>query len=222
MPRKRIDIAGKRFGKIRVLERSVNKNKWKYICDCGNIKEAFTSDITKGKVKSCGCERYKAKDIIDQRFGRLVARKSTGEVSNMGMKWICECDCGNVVTMPIGKLTTGHTRSCGCLNMSPKTIDKRKETSKKYNVDGTRTVLLKKSELNKNNTSGVTGVTWSKKEGKWRAQIMFKRKNYYLGDFDKIEDATRVRKLAEDKIHGEFLEWYENEYKQQRVVENEA
>jgi hypothetical protein len=31
-------------------------------------------------------------------------------------------------------------------------------------------------------------------------------------------DAVKARKKAEDKVHGEFLEWYEREYKPQWVV----
>jgi hypothetical protein len=34
------------------------------------------------------------------------------------------------------------------------------------------------------NTSGYLGVTWDKKARKWVAQIMLKRKRYWLGAFD--------------------------------------
>lgn len=216
MSKSGFDLTDKRFGKIRVTER--NGSKWKYVCDCGNSGEAFTSDIRRGKIKSCGCARFQAKDITHQRFGRLVAKEQTGEVGKMGMAWVCECDCGNTVTVPIGRLTNGHTRSCGCLNFAQETIAKRKETNKKYNINNTRSAALNRKNLNKNNKSGITGVFWDKREKKWRAQIMFKKKNYVLGNFVKKEDAVKARKEAEDRIHGEFLEWYESEYKPQWVV----
>ena len=41
---------------------------------------------------------------------------------------------------------------------------------------------------------------------------MFKQKCYYLGGYDKIEDAARVRAEAEDKLFGDFLKWYEEEH----------
>lgn len=44
-----------------------------------------------------------------------------------------------------------------------------------------------------NNSSGVAGVYWHKKAGKWGAQIMINYKNYHLGLFKTIEDAAKAR-----------------------------
>lgn len=49
------------------------------------------------------------KDITGQRFGRLVARERRPDSS-----WLCLCDCGEERVVKTGKLTTGHTGSCGC------------------------------------------------------------------------------------------------------------
>lgn len=54
------------------------------------------------------------KDIIGKRFGRLVVQNEYIKIPN-GTKWLCECDCGNKVYVYRGKLTTGHTKSCGCI-----------------------------------------------------------------------------------------------------------
>ena len=40
---------------------------------------------------------------------------------------------------------------------------------------------------------------------------MFKQKCYYLGGYDNIEDAARVRSEAEEKLFGDFLKWYKEE-----------
>ena len=48
-----------------------------------------------------------------------------------------------------------------------------------------------------NNTSGITGVTWSKGTNKWRAQIQAGNKYIHLGCFTNIEDAAKARKAAE-------------------------
>lgn len=53
----------------------------------------------------------------------------------------------------------------------------------------------------RNNTSGHTGVTWLKRDQKWRAQIFVNGKNLYLGVFDDIEDARAARAQA-DKFYG--------------------
>jgi len=68
------------------------------------------------------------------------------------------------------------------------------------------------------NSSGYTGVYWNKRAKIWVTSITFKCKNYHLGYFSKIEDAIKTRKTAEEKIFGEFLEWYEKEYKGKLVL----
>ena len=40
-----------------------------------------------------------------------------------------------------------------------------------------------------------------------------KNKSYHLGYFDSKEDAIKVRKTAEKKLFGEFLEWYKENIK---------
>lgn len=38
--------------------------------------------------------------------------------------WKCKCDCGNMVDVLGSSLTSGHTKSCGCLQTKPKKDDK--------------------------------------------------------------------------------------------------
>lgn len=63
-------------------------------------------------------------DIEGQRFERLTA---LGIIEKRGGKllWLCQCDCGNTVSIPTNNLRNGHTRSCGCL---------RKETTKQRSI----------------------------------------------------------------------------------------
>ena len=58
--------------------------------------------------------------------------------------------------------------------------------------------------VQKNNTSGYTGVEWRKNEGKWRARIKINYKSYELGYYSKLSDAVKARKEAEIKLFGEF------------------
>ena len=53
-------------------------------------------------------------DLSGQRFGRLVATKAAG-VDSSGLRWRCQCDCGNAVVVQGRKLREELTRSCGCL-----------------------------------------------------------------------------------------------------------
>lgn len=59
-------------------------------------------------------------------------------------------------------------------------------------------------KIRSNNTSGQTGVSWSKSVKKWLAQIMVNGRYKYLGYFDNIEDATKAYNAAAIKYHGEF------------------
>lgn len=60
------------------------------------------------------------------------------------------------------------------------------------------------TRLSKNNSSGITGVYWSKEKNKWTAQIMVNRKCIYLGRYDNIDEAIKARREAEYKYFGKF------------------
>ena len=51
-----------------------------------------------------------------------------------------------------------------------------------------------------------------KRLDKWHAYIMFKGKLYNLGYYATLEEAKKAREEAENRMYGEFLEWYKNEY----------
>jgi hypothetical protein len=54
------------------------------------------------------------RDIIGKQFGRLTVLDECRKVPS-GTEWKCKCECGNEVYVYRGKLTSGHTNSCGCL-----------------------------------------------------------------------------------------------------------
>ena len=71
--------------------------------------------------------------------------------------------------------------------------------------------MLNKSRY-KSNTSGVTGVSWHKREQKWSARITVEGKRVTLGSFDNIEDAESIVKSERikhgyTKGHGEKSVW---------------
>lgn len=88
MPKK-IELAGKRFGKIKVLSRKgVEKGSviWNCVCDCGKEIEISTSRLNFGNVNSCGCVKRQ----------RAIERNTTHGKSNtrlyeiwVGMKKRC-------------------------------------------------------------------------------------------------------------------------------------
>lgn len=55
-----------------------------------------------------------------------------------------------------------------------------------------------------NNTSGIRGVYWHERAGKWMAQITVSRKAIYLGLHETKESAAKAYAAANKKYFGEF------------------
>lgn len=58
--------------------------------------------------------------------------------------------------------------------------------------------------LKRNNTSGIAGVSWDRKTGKWAAYIMRERRKIGLGYHDDIFNAAAARRSAGRRYFGEF------------------
>jgi hypothetical protein len=69
-------------------------------------------------------------NLVGQKFHRLtvIERSSGGE----RVKWKCVCECGAERLVDTSKLTSGHTKSCGC-----------------YKIDATKLSNTKHGEANK-------------------------------------------------------------------------
>ena len=61
----------------------------------------------------------------------------------------------------------------------------------------TRTEQNRNTCRSKNNTSGVTGVSWDKRNNRWRATIWENSKQVSLGYYNCFLDAVATRKRAE-------------------------
>lgn len=60
------------------------------------------------------------------------------------------------------------------------------------------------SRMRPNNTSGVKGVSWHKRNEKWQAQVTIQRRRVGLGYFGTIEEAAAAIAQERAKLHGEF------------------
>ena len=155
-----IDLTGKKFGKLTVLEKAPSRNRkvyWKCQCDCGNIIETRGDRLKEGRVKSCGCysiEKIQAighkneKNLLGQKFNKLtVLERSPSIHKDHCAYWICKCDCGNIVEVSGTNLRTGNTKSCGCLkSIGEQTIQKiLQENNISYKKEYTFNDLIGKS-----------------------------------------------------------------------------
>ncbi len=78
--RKRIELTGKRFGRLTVLGLGyTHKNKvyWYIKCDCGNIKTTQGNNLKSGSTRSCGC------------LQREIATRHGMEKSKEYKTWAC-------------------------------------------------------------------------------------------------------------------------------------
>lgn len=58
--------------------------------------------------------------------------------------------------------------------------------------------------IQRNNTSGITGVVWRKDRHSWRAEIKVNGKTIYLGSSQNKDEAIKLRRDAEIKYFGEY------------------
>lgn len=125
----RVDLTGKTFGKLTVLEMNwdVSPTKCICLCECGNISYVINTGLTSGKTTSCGCHRRKMQSISN-------TKDFTGYISDYGVElikrsyknnhgtwvWECKCFCGDTFYEIPAKIKNGHTTSCGCASRSSK------------------------------------------------------------------------------------------------------
>jgi hypothetical protein len=64
--------------------------------------------------------------------------------------------------------------------------------------------VLNVHRLRSTNTSGYRGVSWSKANRKWLAQIKHKYMWHYLGYFVTPSEAAQAYNIAAERLHGDF------------------
>ena len=119
------DLTGQKFGEWDVLEYS-GGGICRCRCSCGTERLIKSSDLTKGKTKSCGHNTTAFQDLTGRIFGEIKVISYAGN-----QMWNCVCSCGNSLTVNGQHLRNGHTSSCGC-----KSAEKARATTlAKYGVE---------------------------------------------------------------------------------------
>lgn len=159
----------------------------------------------------------KPQDLSGRRFGLLTAQYPTEQRDKRGsVYWHCVCDCGNTIEVSAAALVQGINRSCGCL----KNKNQQAISNRRHLVDGTCVEVLEKRKKRRDNASGFRGVFHLQNSNKYRVDIGFKGKRYYVGLFDDYNDAVHARLQAEDLIHNGFIKvWKEWNQKEQENPE---
>lgn len=113
-----MDITGKRFGNLTVIEKSPSstnsKPLWTCMCDCGNIIDVDQGNLTSRRKTKC--DNHKRGEIIDltgKKFGAITVTHHF----LCNDECMCTCDCGlnNDPLFYDGKeLRSGKINDCGC------------------------------------------------------------------------------------------------------------
>lgn len=128
---------GQRFGRLLVVETLYGYGHSKIkacrcLCDCGNEKIVYASNLVKGSTQSCGClER-------ESRFSRKHGKYKPGQVcggftliqetekreKNSAIIWKCKCNtCGRIIEQSPSVIIKNSINSCGCDYVHPLLID---------------------------------------------------------------------------------------------------
>lgn len=208
-----MDLTNKKIGKLTVKNRIENDKygnvMYECICDCGTICIVSSSKLQNGHTKSCGCLKHKVVNLVGMKKGRLEVIAFAYTKSRTSY-WLCQCICGNQKILPRKSLFDETTKSCGCLNNEIRS----ESVAERFGFyEGTIISSISPNrKINKNNTSGIKGVTYDRKRNKWVSQIAFKRKSIKLGRYGTKEEAVQARKKAEEELFEPVIEEYKKSH----------
>lgn len=240
MVRVKENLSKKQFGLLTVIEQAddyiANDGKhyaqWKCKCDCQNIITVLGRSLKSGHTKSCGClhnqqsiyngKNNKKYNIYDLSSEYGIGYTTKGEPFYFDLEdydkikdycWNMD-DKGYIMhIVTSGGCIRIHRLIMNCpSNMIIDHMNHNKADNRKVNLRiCTYNENTKNNALRKDNISGVTGVSFCKRNGKWVANICVNRKIKFLGYFSNFDDAVKARKNAEEIYYGEFS--YDNSMK---------
>ena len=208
---RKIEMTGKRFGRLVVLREAGRDNDrnvlWKCLCDCGNIKVVSGRHLRTDNTKSCGCLHIELLTQSNTTHGmtgtpeyiiwagmiKRCTNKNSEAYRYYGGRGIKVCDrwlSFENFYKDMGDRPEGLS------------ID-RKDNDKGYYLENCRWATPVEQASNRrmqsNNKTGISGVYWNKSAGKYQAEIQVNHKRIYLGTFTNLQDAAKS-KLLHTKI----------------------
>lgn len=199
---------------------------WLCECQCENKTRKIVNgySLKRGDSKSCGCWKSECASKRNKKYNTFVEKDDYyigidcknrefyfdkcdyDKIKNIC--WNVDAKDGYVKTLINEKKTYLHRFIFDELPKNSRVDHIKTENRfdcRRSNLRITdATGNARNSKLNKNNTSGYTGVSWDKKEQQWAASITVDYKKIHLGYFDDIQEAIKVRRNAEDKYFGEY------------------
>ena len=227
-----IDLTGQKFGYLSVLSKAepykTPEGKWAATqwlcqCDCGNKCTVRTQYLNSGHTQSCGCIKtirtieshikYNTYDLDSFEYGigytdnndKFIFDKE--DYDKIKQYYWSLGKNGYFLNVKnqlyLHRLIMGvadEDRSVQVDHIKGNKYDNRKINLRLCN----NTENSRNKGLNKNNTSGYSGVYYRKDRNKWYARITVNREEINLGHYENFDDAVKARKEAEKKYFGEF------------------
>lgn len=200
---------------------------WVCLCDCGNLEEinVVGYDLKRSHKKSCGkCQKHSSKT---EKTNTYIERDDYYEVTTEnGYFYIDKEDKEKIESYywffdQKGRVKARDRTNNKLLSLHRLIMNAQKRdivdhikhpVGNEHKIDNRKSNLRISTNqqncfnqgIRKNNSSGITGVSWLEKNQKWRASITVNYKTIYLGMFLSKEEAAQARKEAEEKYFKEF------------------
>ena len=227
MGRPHKDLTGQQFGRLIALQ-EVGRSKggdilWECECSCidRNHIIATSSNLQRLHTQSCGClmreknsEIHRGNTPFDIIGDMAIGYTSKGEqffvdISSVNCLinqswWYTQQ--GYLAGYVNGELTLMHRFLTNCDDNH--VVDHKNHITGDNRLCNLRICTVSENQYNKkmqnNNTSGAIGISWEKRQQKWRAYITVNKQRIELGLFNNYEYAIKVRQKAENEYHQEF------------------
>lgn len=202
---------------------------WHCQCECGNECNIRAYALKSGHAKSCGCLNNETRIKQAKKLGKKSKKYNKYDLSgdygigytSKGEEFWFDLEDYDLIkdyswSYSCGYVVAPHGEKLHRIIMNAQEEDvvdhiihgKTNENKYDNRKSNLRKVTHSKNAMNQhiksNNTSGVKGVSWHKRDLVWEVNICVNRKIIYLGSYENFDEAVRVRKEAEDKYFGEY------------------
>lgn len=224
-----VSMIGNKYGRRTVLDYDTTSKKFLTECSCANKTRQWVTKYSLFHAQSCGCygKEVSSKRMVEYNlnpndydltgdYGIGYTHKGEPFYFDLedydkicNISWSINPDGYIVGHNPDTKKNVflhcfimGLPKNCFVDHIGGKPT---RNDCRKGNLRlATREENAHNQDLHSNNTSGVTGVYWLKREQRWSAEIYINGKKKNLGRFKEFDDAVKKRKEAEEIYFGEF------------------
>lgn len=211
-----------------IKSNGVHLAQWLCCCSCENKEVIVLGKYLKnGDTQSCGCLHIEAaikkgKNNKKRNKVDLSGEYGIGWTNNTNREFYFDLEDYDIIKDygwfehinedGYSCLVAHEINSTKIIKMSQKIkgnwydhIDRNPLNNRKSNLRKcTAMQNAQNRTVQKRNKSGVTGVTWNKRDNIWEANITVNKERIYLGSFVNINDAIKARLIAEKEYFGEF------------------